>query len=61
MAIDDFTQGREQEPQGRPLDEIARDIDALDAQMDELGRLKSALVAEHDETAARNNRIPKFF
>ena len=39
--------------QGRPLDEIARDIDVLDARIEELGRQRSALVAEHDEAAER--------
>ena len=56
MALADYLQ--EKEPQGRPLEQIARDIDALDAQIEELGRRKSALIAEHDEAAGRVRQTP---
>ena len=59
MDIADYSEQRE--PQRRTLEEVGADIDALNAQIDELNRRKSQLVVEHDEIAAAANPIPSIF
>ena len=58
----DNTERLEGEPkERRALADVSAEIGALDKQIEELSRRKSALVIEHDEIAAAENPVPMFF
>lgn len=41
----------EPKPQYRPLEVIADEMEAIERQIDELGRMRDVLMNEHEETA----------
>lgn len=48
-----------EQPERRPLEAINADIDAIDNQISELGRVKASLQVEHAEAAESLGLVPK--